>query len=117
MIVINASSLAKYVLHEEGWDEISVFIRGKNTLYSLDHVVKEVGNALWRHYCIRLVNTGVIILEPEANYLQTAMQIALEQGVTLYDSLYVSQAQKHGELLTSDEKQANIAEKLGVKVS
>jgi len=133
VIVIDASTLTKYVLHEENWKEVSSYIKERRPLYSIDHVLKEVGNAIWKH-CIlkgiinkstaiklyqsllKLMEAKVIILEPEKIYLQKALQIALNQGITFYDSLYLAQAQKHGELLTSDEKQAKIAVKLGIKV-
>ena len=133
MIVIDASTLTKYVLHEENWKEVSSYIKERRPLYSIDHVLKEVGNAIWKH-CIlkgiinkstaiklyqsllKLMEAKVIILEPEKIYLQKALQIALNQGITFYDSLYLAQAQKYGELLTSDEKQAKIAVKLGIKI-
>ncbi len=132
MIVIDASALTKYILHEENWERIGAFIRERRPLCSVDHIAKEVGNAVWRHYSLRraidkakaiklyqallkLVNTGVITLEPEVDYVQTALRIALEHGITLYDSLYVAQAQKHGELLTSDRNQAKVATGLGIK--
>ena len=133
MIVVDASALAKYVLHEENWEIIGTYIERMKPLYSVDHVVKEVGNAIWKHCHLRkiigwneaiglyraflkLVEAEVIILEPETEYVQTALQIALQQGITLYDSLYLAQAQKHGELLTSDERQAEIAAKLNIRV-
>ena len=47
--MVDASALAKYVLHEEDWDRIGVFVRDRRPLCSMDHVVKEIGNALWRH--------------------------------------------------------------------
>jgi len=132
VIVIDASALAKYVLHEEGWEAISTYIR-RRPLYSVDHIIKEVGNAIWKHCylrrivgrdeamrlyraLLRLVDTGVIILEPEASYAEEALKIALQQGLTLYDSLYLAQARRLGELLTSDERQAEAAAKLNVKV-
>ena len=46
MIVIDASSLAKYVLHEENWEKVGKFIKKRRPLYSIDHIIKEVGNAL-----------------------------------------------------------------------
>ena len=133
MIVIDASALAKYVFHEENWETISIYIKKMKPLYSIDHILKEVGNAIWKHCYLRnvvkqddavrlyrglikLVETGVIILEPEMNYIQTALQIALQQGITFYDSLYLAQAQRLRELLTSDEKQAEVATKLSIKV-
>lgn len=133
MIVIDASALTKYVLHEEGWEAIGTYIKGTKPLYSVDHIMKEVGNAIWRHSYLRkiikqdealrlyhallkLMEAEVIILEPEIKYVGTALQIALQQGITLYDSLYLAQAQRLGELLTSDEEQAEIASNLSIKV-
>jgi len=133
VIVIDASSLAKYVLHEENWEKVGAFIKERRPLYSIDHIVKEVGNALWKHCKLReaideakaielyqallkLIDTGVIILESEMGFIRAALRIALEHEITLYDSLYIAQAQKYGELLTSDRSQAEVADKLGIKV-
>jgi len=133
VIVIDASSLIKYILREDGWKDISYFIRERRPLYSVDHLVKEVGNAIWKHCSLHkiidkksalklydglkiLLKTKVIIIEPESDYLNEALQLALKHGITLYDSLYLVQAEKHGEILTSDKKQAGIAERLGIRV-
>jgi len=133
VIVIDASALVKYILREEGWEEVSSIIKEKKPLYSVDHLLKEVGNAIWKHYHVRrlirqedalklyhglvkLVNAGVIVLEPESKYIKSAMQIALKYGITIYDSLYLAQAQELGELLTSDRKQADVASQLNLKV-
>ncbi len=133
MIVIDASTLTKYILHEENWETISTYIKKMKPLYSIDHIIKEVGNAIWKHCYLRriikqdeairlykallkLIEKEVIILEPETKYIETALQIALQNGITLYDSLYLAQAQKQGELLTSDKKQAEIAIRLNIKV-
>ncbi len=131
MIVIDASALAKYLLREEGWESIEEYlVKG---VYSVDHIVKEVANAIWKHVVIRrlatvdlgfklfyalkkLADEGVIKLENQLTYLDKAMQIAFQYGITVYDALYIAQALKHGELLTSDRKQAEIARMLGVKV-
>ncbi|MCS7385420.1 MAG: type II toxin-antitoxin system VapC family toxin [archaeon GB-1867-005] len=133
MIVIDASALVKYVLHEENWKDISHFIKNRKPIYSLDHIAKEVGNAIWKHChlhkvinleeaiklynrLMRLFQTRVIIIEREDEYLEAALKIAFRFGVTLYDSLYLVQAQKYGELITSDESQAEIANQLGIRV-
>jgi predicted nucleic acid-binding protein len=44
VIVVDASALAKYVLKEEGWREIRKVLEGGAV--SVDHVVKEVSNAI-----------------------------------------------------------------------
>ena len=133
MIVIDASALAKYILREEGWEGVGSFIKEEKPLYSVDHLLKEAGNAIWKHYYLRklisredalelyhgltkLVDTGVIVLESEDKYMKSAMQIALRYGVTVYDSLYLAQARELGELLTSDKGQADVAFQLNLKV-
>jgi len=45
VIVIDSSSPAKYSLREEGWEVVSQYIR--RGVYSLDHALKEVSNAIW----------------------------------------------------------------------
>ena len=45
--------LLKYILHKEGWRRISAFIREKRPLCSIDHIAKEVDNALWKHCWLR----------------------------------------------------------------
>ncbi len=64
----------------------------------------------------KLIDENIIILEDQWIYLDKALEIAIVYGLTIYDSLYIAQALKRGELLTSDDKQAKIADILGVKV-
>lgn len=131
MIVIDASSLAKYILKEEGWLNVEEhLVKG---VYSINHVVKEVANAIWKHVIIygrinkdigmtlymqlkKLIKENIVILEPQNLYIDKAIEIALKHKITIYDSLYIAQALKHGELLTSDEKQGEIAKKYNVKI-
>jgi len=133
VIVIDASALAKYVLHEDGWEEVSRYIREMRPLYSVDHVLKEVANAIWKHAFIRKLITAkvalqlynllerltvsqAIILEDELKYVKRAIEIALKHGITVYDALYIAQAEKLGELLTSDEIQESISRELRIRV-
>ena len=96
-------------------------------------MLKEVANAIWKHTFIRklitievalrlydllerLVISQAIILETELKYVRRAIEIALKYGITVYDALYIAQAEKYGELLTSDEKQGNISRELKIRV-
>jgi len=116
VIVIDASALTKYILHEEGWEEVRSFIKDKGPLYSIDHLIKEVSNAIWKHHFLRrlvtledalklyhglnkLISTGVIIIEHEGKHLESAMKIALRHGIMVHDSLYIAQAQKLRDIL------------------
>ncbi len=131
MIVIDASSVAKYVLKEENWREIREYLL-YSEVFSLDLMLKEVLNAIWKHYSIfrsipigiayakknilfKLTDQEIIRIEPQHKYLEPAFDFALKNKATIYDSLYIVQAlQKQAQLLTSDKKQAETAEKHGV---
>lgn len=131
--MIDASALAKYILHEDGWDQVSKYLRERRSLYSIDHILKECGNVIWKHCYVRklvgvdtapnlfqklmkVVDVQVIIVEPENTYLERALEISLNSGLPVYDALYIAQAERYGEILTSDESQVGIARALGVKV-
>ena len=133
MIVIDGSALVKYLLYEDGWEEISRYIREMRPLVTIDHALKEVANGILKHKklysmigddkiirlyrgFLELVRTGVIIIKPEDKYIAEALEIALNHDISIYDSLYISLALKYGELLTCDARQAEVASKLGVKV-
>ena len=130
MIVVDASALIAFFLREEGWSKLSDYMV---LTLSVDHVVKEFYNAVWKAVYVKKVlnledSRSVIelfkryreknmILEPEDKYLDMALDIALRSGLTIYDSLYISQAlQKNLPLLTLDLKQRYIAQRLGVRV-
>lgn len=132
MNVIDASSLAKYVLREDSWIEVRRSLE-KETV-SVDHVLKEVANAIWKKAIVlklepievawkryqvlqKLVRENIIVLEDELDYLDEAFKIALENNITVYDALYIAQTLRlKATLVTSDKKQAQVAEKLGAKV-
>jgi predicted nucleic acid-binding protein len=129
--VIDASALAKYVFKEEGWREVHGFL--ERGALSVDLIVKEVANAIWRRTFILKVEgvelasrryqlliriaRELLVLENELSYLDEAFRIAVENGLTVYDSLYIAQAHKRKvALLTSDRRQAEVARKLGLHV-
>jgi len=130
VIVIDASSLSKYLLKEENWREIRKYL--VMGVYSVDHVIKEVSNAIWKHTILfnritkdvaitlheqlkKMMKEEILILESENLYVDKAFQISLKHKVTFYDSLYIAQALKYGEILTSDRKQAEISKKIKIK--
>jgi len=132
VIVIDASSLTKYLLKEPFWEEVERYLLEED-IYSVDHVLKEALNAVWRN-CVLLklfdedtaleklkvlmilLREGVIHIEPELQYLEKALHIALKHRITVYDALYIVQALELGAtLLTSDKGQGEVARKEGVK--
>jgi predicted nucleic acid-binding protein len=129
--VIDSSTLAKFLLRESGWEQVKGILTGKP--YTLDLAVKEVANAIWRRVTlmgdVSLEKAPVILgdllelkrvalrVEPQDPYLGQALRIAIENRVTVYDSLFIAQAlAKKAALTTSDERQGRVAERLNVKV-
>jgi len=126
VIAVDASAIAAFILKEPGWRRLA-----RHLTYSVtvDLAAEEAANAIWKAYRLRgLVDReaalklyrllGVNVLpEPGERYLDTAFTVALDHGLTVYDALYVALALEKGlPLLTLDEKQARVAEKLGVRV-
>jgi predicted nucleic acid-binding protein len=131
VIVVDSSSLAKYLLREEGWRDVEQYLQ--KVVLTLNHAKKEVLNAVWKHSKIKhvmteviaeklhntlnqLIDAKVLIVEDENTYVDEAFKIGLEHNLTLYDSLYISQAIKWGHLLTSDSFQNEVAAEMRVKV-
>ncbi len=99
-------------------------------MYTLNHAVKEFLNALWkattllkilpievaldkRRLLLKMVNNGVLTLKSQDEVIDDAFLVALKHDVTVYDALYIAYANKiRAPLLTSDKKQAGVAEKL-----
>ncbi len=123
MIVIDASALAKFILKEDGWNEIAKYLKA-GTL-SVDHIVKEVANAVWRRFrqgetsleeakimlkALKEILNSAVKVEGEIIYMDEAVKIAFNRDVTIYDSLYIAMAKEKGlKLLTADETQAHAA--------
>ncbi|NAT10270.1 PIN domain nuclease [ANME-1 cluster archaeon AG-394-G06] len=130
MIVIDASTIAKYVLKEEHWEQVRDYLTAEPR--SLDLALAEVSNAIWKHQVIyrkisssdatllfealQKLGADVLILESFAGYLRGATEIAVKEKLTIYDALYIVQAQRYGHFVTSDDFQRKIAVKLGLEV-
>lgn len=129
MIVIDASALAKFVLREEGSSQVTDYLRAGTVSPPL--VMKEVVNAVWKRHrrgetsrqeadiMLKLLKklVGVSVrMEAQLSYIDQAIEIAFNRNVTVYDSLYIALAKETAlDLLTSDEKQALVANTEGVK--
>jgi len=96
-------------------------------------LVTESANVIWKHitkYGVReddgwtmftamdkLFQANIVTIEPDIKYLKDALQIGLKYQMPVYDSLFLAQAQHHhSALVTSDGKQAEIAEDMNIRV-
>jgi len=128
VIVIDASALAKFILKEEGWERVADFLKAGTI--SVDHVMKETVNAIWKRLIQREISfedaksmfeamkeilNKAVVIENEMNYIDEAFEISIKRNITIYDSLYIALAKKKKlELLTSDEIQTQTASLEGV---
>ena len=129
MVVIDASVLAALIMMEEGSREVVNYLEES---IGVDHIIKEVGNAIWKAY-VREYITGedaikrfeilmeiarnVLEIVSEVDLIGDAMKIVMENKITLYDALYVALALKRRVLLlTMDEGQAETAKKYSLSV-
>jgi len=129
VIVVDASALAAFVLKEEGWRRLAKYLAHA---VSVDHVVKEAVNAIWRATYLRkliTVNEAYkaytllmsligrnILVEHELKYIEKALEISLSHGLSLYDSLYIALAlEKSLPLLTLDALQRKVAKRIGIE--
>ena len=128
--VIDSSALAVFLLKEEGWKRMREILREKP--YTIELAIKEVANSIWKRVkllkdidenkaltilgdLLKLRRTALRI-EPQDIYLTQALEIALKNDATIYDSLFIAQAlTKKAILVTSDKKQAEIANRLGIR--
>jgi len=131
VIVIDASALAKFILREEGWERVYRILSTR--VISVDHIVKEVANAIWKQCYVhkacspdvvfkefqllkKIIDEELVLLESELKYLDKAFEIATQNSIPVYDALYIAQAITHNvPLATSDKRQTEVAEKLKVQ--
>jgi predicted nucleic acid-binding protein len=126
--VIDSSALVKYFAREEGWESVRELIL--EGVITLDLAIKEVANALWRKVkrgdmsanvaleIIRdLSESKAVRVMGQDEYIEDAFRIALEYGITVYDSLFIVLAERLGvELVTCDGVQGEKAVARGINV-
>lgn len=130
MTVIDASALTKFLLKEEGWEEVTPYLEAGTA--SIGLVVKEAANAVWKMsrrgavsageaeailQALKKITGSAVKIEDELGYMDEAVKIAFSRNISVYDSLYVAAAKmKRSNLLTADETQAKAAEAENITV-
>ena len=134
VIVIDTSAFANMILKEKNWREIADILLSGSNVCSLDMMVTETANVIWKHVnrykrlsieqgwklmeaVQEAINAGGILIEGNGVYLNSALEIAFQHDITVYDALFIAQAKEKGAtLLTSDKKQREVAENIGIEV-
>jgi predicted nucleic acid-binding protein len=136
LIVLDASFLVKLVLEEKGSKEARSLVRSwaeaGEALVTVDLALPEALNAIWKHARkvgdlsldeavesardllriwsrLRVYSSGEVAEE--------AFKLALEDGITVYDALYIQLAKRlRASLASFDDKMARVAAKHGITV-
>ncbi|ESQ26979.1 MAG: putative nucleic acid-binding protein, contains PIN domain [uncultured Acidilobus sp. OSP8] len=128
MRVLDSSALVKYLLGEDGWEQVEQAMREGAAI--VDLALVEAANALARRVRAGKVDpaTAAKALEGLAEggglrvigfreLLKDALEISSREDLTMQDALFVAAALRLGaELVTADSRQAEVAARLGVPV-
>jgi len=122
VIVVDASSIAKVVLQEEGWESVPLTI----DTATLDFSFVEVANAVWKAVlqghvsvdgakkkieALKIIADAIMVFRA-VDYLERALEMALKERITVYDAAYIALAEdKSTVLYTSDREQYSVARK------
>jgi predicted nucleic acid-binding protein len=131
--VIDTSAFCKFLLRELDWEKVRELFASHSDLHGVAMMITETTNVIWKKVRLyggreedawtmfnameKFFQGNVINLEPDLMYLKGALQIAVKYQISVYDSLFLAQAQHYQtSLVTSDKKQAKIADELNIRV-
>lgn len=128
---IDSSALVAYLLEEGGSEAIREMLA--EGVESAPLIVKESSNAVLEARrqkrlslpeCERALKAILALSEtniklvPQEDLIPEAFKIAMENDLTIYDSIYIALAKRSGNALASrDRKQIEVAARVGVKVT
>ena len=117
--VLDASVAAKWFNNENLTDRAikvrDAFVKGKVELYSPEHLIYEVGNAIWKNKEIgvencasaitTLIDIDINLIKLDSSLASQSIKTARNLQVSYYDAVYVQlSSQLDIPLLTADEK-------------
>jgi len=126
MKIIDSSAIIKFFSKEPGWELVEKHLHDSVTI-SL--ALEELGNALWKKVIrkeIALKNADLLLtlyqstaeLVSYKEHSSRALEIAVQERITFYDSLFLAVALKcKCSFVTCDMAQAKIARRLGIDVT
>ena len=126
MNIIDSSVLVKFFLKEPGWENVKEHIINS---VGIELNIKELYNAIWKKNIMKQIILSkeilkdlseidqVITIVDQRKYMNIALEVAVANKITVYDSLFIAIAKAQNyRLVTYDVKQGEIAKKLDVKV-
>ncbi len=124
MLFIDSSAIVKYLSKESGWEVVIPHI---NDSFTIPVALVEIGSAFAKKLragemdpadareLLDIYSKNAILVD-QNKYINSAFEIAIDNKLSIYDSLFVAAALGEGcNLASCDEKQIKVAEKLGIK--
>ena len=118
--VIDASVAAKWGIREEDSAAALRLLDGEHRLLAPDLIWAELGNIIWKYHrrgllspadvagLIRQFQAVPLEVYPCGPLLAMAIDLAIQTGRTVYDSLYMALASQEGcQMVTADERLVN----------
>lgn len=117
--VLDASVAAKWFSNEDLTDRAvkvrDAFVAGKVELYTPEHLIYEVANAIWKNKEIELedcataittlIEIDINLVKLDASLASKSIRAARNLRISYYDAVYVELSNQLGiPLLTADEK-------------
>ena len=115
--VVDASVAAQWFLPEPGSERALRLLAERHDLSGPDLLLSELGNVLWKRVrrgelsgaegreILETMKDGSVTFHPTAGLIDLAFDLAVELGITVYDSLYLALAAAlRAILVTADRK-------------
>ncbi|MEM3055321.1 MAG: type II toxin-antitoxin system VapC family toxin [Candidatus Bathyarchaeia archaeon] len=124
MKVIDSSALIKYIVKEEGWENVEKHL--KEGCATLNLALKEAASALVKKMlkgevdietAKEIINhiPKIVKMTSQVEHFPKALEIAIKHKITVYDALFIALAiDTNAPLLTSDKEQAKVSKEYEV---
>ncbi|RPI61978.1 MAG: PIN domain-containing protein [Planctomycetaceae bacterium] len=114
--VVDASVVAAAFFREDHADRSGELLAGRHTLHAPDLIHAELANVIWKRYNrgeISSIEAGELLedfrslplqITPCGDLVETALDLALPTGRSVYDCLYLALGIKSGSAMVSADK-------------
>ena len=133
MIVIDTSAFTKFLMREKNWQDVIQYLEPKAQPYTVEMLFTESTNVIWKYVMKTFISkedgfeffkdlnfmydAQILTTEKNMRYGNLSLDIGFAHNIPIYDSLFIAQAQHYRvSLITSDKKQAGIADKMNIPV-
>ena len=124
MLIIDSSTIIKFVSRESGWEDAQHYVSEASTIQL---ALVELGSGMRKKIRNKEIDTDIAlqyirdysksaILLDDRQYAAAAFEISIKKNISVYDCFFVAAALQEGyDLVSSDRNQLEVAKELGIK--